>query len=82
MSEADHKVVIYSSIKAEATAITTRSLDDRDSTYSLNRFLSEPTHASGYRPAQSPAEAQKRMHEELRKFETKFSSSGSDLQLN
>ncbi|QYT03801.1 hypothetical protein H0G86_010749 [Trichoderma simmonsii] len=63
------------SIGVRATTDATHSVHDHDHSYSLNRFLSEPTHTTGYGQEQSPAEAETRMLEELRKFEMKFSSS-------
>ncbi|PKK42491.1 hypothetical protein CI102_13627 [Trichoderma harzianum] len=65
------------SIEVGATTNAAHSVDDHGHSYSLNRFLSEPTHTVSYGQKQNSAEAENRMLEELRKFEMKFSSSGA-----
>ncbi|KAK0757011.1 hypothetical protein N5P37_010537 [Trichoderma harzianum] len=72
--------VANSSLEAGATTSPARLADDHDPSYSINRFLSEPNYTLGYGPAQSPAEAEKRAFEQLRKFETKFSSNSDASQ--
>ncbi|KAL6795939.1 hypothetical protein GGI42DRAFT_362536 [Trichoderma sp. SZMC 28013] len=70
--------VVYnnsSNIDAANATSSTISTDSHVSSYTLNRFLSEPNHTPGYRSTQNPAEAEKQMLDELRKFEAKFASS-------
>ncbi|KAM6476902.1 hypothetical protein HDV62DRAFT_395598 [Trichoderma sp. SZMC 28011] len=67
-------------VEAETATSITGLPNDHSCSYSLNRFLTEPSHTPGYAPAQTPDEARKRMLEELRTFETKFLSNGDDLQ--
>lgn len=80
--EANQQILIYSNVEAGTTTSSTRSNDDHGLSYNLDRFLSEPNHTPGYGPAQSSTQTEKRMSEELRKFETKFSSSSGVPQRN
>ncbi|KAK4077055.1 uncharacterized protein Triagg1_4022 [Trichoderma aggressivum f. europaeum] len=57
-----------------------KPLHGRESSYSLDRFLSDMdrSHPPGYGQAQSPSESKQRMQKILHSFEAKFASS-SDL---
>ncbi|KAL6824504.1 hypothetical protein J3E69DRAFT_366970 [Trichoderma sp. SZMC 28015] len=79
MSESSTRVAYNGSnvINVETATSITGSSDDHSSSYSLKRFLAEPSHTMGYAPVQTRAEAEKRTLEELRKFETKFSSNSN-----
>ncbi|KAL7906955.1 hypothetical protein GGI35DRAFT_457340 [Trichoderma velutinum] len=58
----------------EDAATTNDAVDDHDSAYSLNRFLSDMdrNHPPGYGQAQSPAESETRMQKMLHSFDAKF----------
>ncbi|KAL7956917.1 hypothetical protein V8C34DRAFT_306222 [Trichoderma compactum] len=56
-------------------AASTSTIDKYESSYNLNRFLSDQNYPPGYRQALSPEEAKQRSLSRLHDFDTKFAQS-------
>lgn len=68
---------MLASNKAASTIISgIQSANDRDSSYSISRYLADQSYTPGHRPARSAAEVEESMLVELQNFDAKFNSCG------
>ncbi|KAL6795942.1 hypothetical protein GGI42DRAFT_362540 [Trichoderma sp. SZMC 28013] len=74
-TNATKAATIPSPVGTPVAAATTSTIDKYDSSYNLNRFLSDQNYPLGYRQALSPEEAKQRSLSQLHDFDTKFARS-------